>query len=139
MIEDGDCIPFHDLLDYYQSSPEPERSDLNDSSNGPYNDGFWGVVFDLVLRGKLDMAWAVLSTHSELRSLKSHSHEMVTLKRIFQGHPFCCGDDIEDGDGHDEVHGESSDWGMKGFNKGSNARENTALWMEWHQVCFTVS
>lgn len=133
MIEDCDCLPFHDLLEYYKTCSEPERSDLNDNSNGPYNDGFWGVVFDLVLRGKLNMAWSILSTHSELRSLKTHSHEIVTLKRIFQSHPFCF-DDVSNEENDEVNRGDSRGWSVEGLSKGSNAREKTALWMEWHQV-----
>ena len=140
MIEDSDYLPYRDLLEHYSICPEQELSDLNNDSDSQFRGGFWGVVFDLILRGKLAMAWGILQTHSEIKSLPPRNHKLLALKRLFTEHPFCVAEDGIDDRSAGAAAGEGDDHGYGGIHTtGTSARENSALWMEWRQVSVSLN
>ena len=109
-MNDVDPILVTEKLDYYKSIAEPELSDLS-NDNQQLVGGFWGLIFDLVLRGDLNTAWEVLSLHSEISALPDKNPDFKSLRHIFTSHPLC-----------------------RESLEGVSLREMYSLWKEWHQV-----
>mmetsp|Transcript_9029 Transcript_9029/g.13568 ORF Transcript_9029/g.13568 Transcript_9029/m.13568 type:complete len:835 (+) Transcript_9029:91-2595(+) len=113
-VNDVDPILVTEKLDYYKSIAEPELSDLS-NDNQQLVGGFWGLIFDLVLRGDLNTAWEVLSLHSEISALPDKNPDFKSLRHIFTSHPLC-----------------------RESLEGVSLREMYSLWKEWHQCVDSI-
>lgn len=80
---------------------------------------YWVLLFDLVLRGKLDLVWQMLLSHPDIISHED-SQEVMDLESLLQSHPLLC-----DSKSLDNTYS---------FRTGSLSREKVDEWLHWKQV-----
>jgi uncharacterized membrane protein len=88
------------------------------STSDKYSE-YWVLIFDLVLRGKLDLAWQMLLSHPDIIS-RDDSQEVIELESIFQSHPL-----LSDPKSLENTYS---------FRTGSASREKNDEWLHWKQV-----
>jgi hypothetical protein len=108
-----------DVLDITDPSKSYESSMSSSSSSERYA-GYWVLIFDLVLRGKLDLVWQMLLSHPEIIS-RDDSQEVFELESIFESHPLLSDTKI-------------SASTSSAYRTGSAARDKSDEWLEWRQV-----
>jgi hypothetical protein len=93
---------------------------MSSSSSSERYAGYWVLIFDLVLRGKLDLVWQMLLSHPEIIS-RDDSQEVFELESIFESHPLLSDTKI-------------SASTSSAYRTGSAARDKSDEWLEWRQV-----
>jgi hypothetical protein len=89
------------------------------SSSSERYAGYWVLIFDLVLRGKLELVWQMLLSHPEIIS-RDDTQEVFELESIFESHPLL---------GDSKLSANTS-----AYRTGSAARDKSDEWLEWRQV-----